>query len=124
MNEIGDFGSKYLASALASGVRPFTKIRIRNCSITEVGGINFIQSLAYDRGLSSLELDNNPFTREVAVSIHKMFKTNLNIVYISTQNCNFPTKMTNFLRNVAFHNRYNKRSKLNYVDVVDLYDNV
>lgn len=124
MNNIGDIGAKYLASALASGVQPFTKIRIRNCNITEIGGINLVKSLTYDRGLSSLELDNNPLTLEVAISLHTVLKTNFNITYVSTWNCNFPTKLANFLRNVTFHNRHDTRSKFDYVGIDDLCDDV
>lgn len=116
MNNISDIGAKYLASALASGVQPLTKLRIRNCNITEIGGLNIAQSLAYDRGLRALEIDNNPLTLEVANALHTTLKTNLNIMYISIQNCNFPQSITNFLSRVAFYNRHGKRSELIYVD--------
>lgn len=122
MNRINDIGAKYIASALASGVQPFTKLRIRNCNISEIGGMNIIQSLAYDRGLRTLEIDNNKLSLDVADELHKTMKMNSNITYLSTQNCDFPEKITNFLRNVAFHNRYDKRSDLTYVDIEDLYD--
>jgi len=117
-------GGRYLASALASGVQPFTKIRVRNCNIAEIGGVNIAQSLAYDRGLSLLQLDNNPFTPNVAVSLYAAFKTNVTVGYISAHNCDFPPKMTNFLRNVAFHNRHGKRSRLDYAEIDDLYYDV
>ncbi|XP_060875831.1 dynein regulatory complex subunit 5-like [Metopolophium dirhodum] len=117
MNNISDIGAKYLASALASGVQPLTKLRVRNCNITEIGGINIAQSLAYDRGLRALEIDNNPLTLEVAIALHTTLKTNLNIAYISIQNCNFPQSITNFLSRVAFYNRHGKRSELIYVDL-------
>ncbi|XP_022173698.1 uncharacterized protein LOC111036106 [Myzus persicae] len=116
MNNINDIGAKYLASALASGVQPLTKLRIRNCTITEIGGLNIAQSLAYDCGLRALEIDNNPLTSEVAIALHTTLKTNLNIEYISIQNCNFPQSITNFLSRVAFYNRHGKRSELIYTD--------
>jgi len=117
MNNISDIGAKYLASALASGVQPLTKLRVRNCNITEIGGLNIAQSLAYDRGLRALEIDNNPLTLEVAIELHTTMKTNLNITYISIQNCNFPQSITNFLSRVAFYNRHGKRSELIYADL-------
>lgn len=122
MNNISDIGAKYLASALASGVQPLTKLRVRNCNITEIGGLNIAQSLAYDRGLRALEIDNNPLTLEVAIALHTTLKTNLNIEYISIQNCNFSQSITNFLSRVAFYNRHGKRSELIYVDIEYLSD--
>jgi len=116
MNNISDIGAKYLASTLASGVQPLTKLRIRNCNITEIGGLNITQSLEYDCGLRALEIDNNPLTLEVAIALHTTLKTNLNIAYISIQNCNLPQSITNFLNRVAFYNRYGKCSELIYVD--------
>lgn len=122
MNNISDMGARYLASCLASGVQPFTKLLVRNCSITEIGGVNIAQSLGIDRGLRALEIDNNPLTLEVAIALHTTLKTNFNIAYLSVQNCNFSQSITNFLSRVAFYNRYNKRSELVYVDFEDLYD--
>lgn len=122
MNSIGDIGAKYLASALASGFEPFSKLHLRNCKILNEGGINIVRSLAYDRGLRGLELDNNQFTVEVAIALHVTMRTNLNIEYLSIQNCNFPEKMTNFLRNVAFYNRHDKRTEFNYIEVEYLFD--
>lgn len=124
MNNISDIGAKYLASALASGVQPFTKLRIRNCNITEIGGLNIAQSLAYDHGLRALEIDNNPLTLEVAIALHTSLKTNLNIEIISLQNCNFSQNITNFLSRVGFYNKHNKRSAFNYLDFEYLYDEI
>lgn len=124
MNRINDIGGKYLASALASGVQPFTKLRIRNCNISEIGGMNIVQSLQYDRGLRALEMDCNKLSLEVAVALHATMKTNFNIVNLSTHRCNFPETITNFLRNVGYHNRYGKRSELTYVDIDDLFNEV
>lgn len=117
MNNISDIGAKYLASVLASGVQPLTKLRIRNCNITKTGGLNIAQSLAYDCGLRVLEIDNNPLTLDVAIALHTTLKTNLNVTYISIQNCNFPQNITKFLNSVAFYNRHGKRSELIYVDI-------
>ncbi|XP_025208048.1 uncharacterized protein LOC112603603 [Melanaphis sacchari] len=122
MNNIKDIGAKYLASALASGVEPFTKLRVRNCNITEIGGLNIAQSLAYDRGLRALEIDNNPLTLEVAIALHTSLKTNWNIAYMSVQNCNFSQNITNFLSRVAFYNKHKKRSEFIYLDFEYLYD--
>lgn len=122
MNDINDLGAKYLASALASGVQAFTKLRIRNCNVTEIGAMHIAKSLSYDRGLRTLEMDNNALNMEVAVELHATMKTNFNIAELSVLNCNFPEKITDFLRNVAFHNRHGKRSEFNYVDVEHLYD--
>lgn len=122
MNNISDIGAKYLASALASGVQPLTKLRIRNCNITKIGGLNIAQSLAYDCGLRVLEIDNNPLTLEVAIALHTTLKTNLNITHISIQNCNFPQSITKFLNNVAFYNRHGKRSEFIYVDIEYLFN--
>lgn len=122
MNNINDIGAKYLASALGSGAQPFTKLCIRNCNISQIGGINIVQSLLYDRGLCNLALDNNPLNLDVAILLHTMLKINQNITYISIHNCNFPNKMINFLGKVAVYNKYNKRSKLDYIDVEELYD--
>ncbi|XP_060835278.1 uncharacterized protein LOC132918176 [Rhopalosiphum padi] len=124
MNNISDIGAKYLASALASGVQPFTKLRVRNCNITEIGGLNIAQSLAYDRGLRALEIDNNPLTLQVAIALHTSLKTNFNIVYISIQNCNFSQNITNFLSRVAFYNKHKKRSEFIYLDFEYLYDEI
>lgn len=122
MNNIGDMGAEYLASALASKLKPFTKLLIRSCNITKNGGLKIVQSLAYDRGLNTLEIDNNPLSLEVSIALHEMFKTNFIISHISTHNCNFPVKMSNFLRRVAFYNQYQKRSEFIYVNIEDLYD--
>lgn len=122
MNNIGDMGAKYLASALASKVQPFTKLSIRSCNITEIGGLKIVQSLTYDRGLHTLEMDNNPLSLEVVIALHKMLETNFIISQLSTHNCNFPVKMSNFLRRVVFYNRYKKRSKFIYENIDDLYD--
>lgn len=120
MNRINDVGAKYLASSLASGLQPFTKLQIRFCNISEIGGMDIVQSLAYDRGLSALEIDNNKLSLNVAISLHESMKTNTNITHLSTLNCGFQENISNFLRNVAFHNRYNKRSQLTYTDINDL----
>ncbi|XP_015371489.1 PREDICTED: uncharacterized protein LOC107167101 [Diuraphis noxia] len=117
MNNISDIGAKYLASALASGVQPLTKLRIRNCNITKIGGLNIAQSLAYDCGLRVLEIDNNPLTLEVAIELHTLLKTNLSITHFSIQNCDFPQSITKFLNSVAFYNRHGKRSEFIYVDI-------
>lgn len=122
MNNINDIGAKYLASALGSGTGPFTKLWVRNCNISEIGGVNIVQSLAYDRGLRDLALDNNPLTSEVAILLHTVMRTNQNITYLSVHNCNFSNNMTNFLGSVATYNKYDKRSKFNYADFEDLYD--
>lgn len=124
MNNITDTGARYLASALASGCQPFTKLRIRTCNISEVGGINIVESLAYDQGLRALELDNNPLTLKVGIALHAALKTNLNIEYLSTQNCEFPASMAQFFNTVAYYNRHNKRIMLNYVNIEDLYDEI
>lgn len=124
MNDVNDLGAKYLASALASGAQPFAKLRIRSCNITEIGAMHIVKSLAYDRGLSALELDNNRLNMEVAVELHAVMKTNSNIAELSVMNCNFSEKMTGFLRNVAFHNLHGKRSELDYVGADFLYDRV
>lgn len=124
MNNISDIGAKYLASALASGFEPFSKLHLRNCKITNDGGMNIVRSLEYDRGLRGLELDNNPLTTEVAIALHATMRTNLNIEYLSTQNCNFPEHLTNFLRSVAFYNRHDKRPEFKYVGIEDLLDEV
>jgi len=117
-------GAKYLASALASGVQPFTKLWIRHCNITKIGGLSIAQSLAYDRGLFTLEIDENPLNMEVAIALHTVMKTNQNITYLSIQNCNVSNKMTNFLTSVAFCNRHRKCSNFDYVNVADLYDEI
>lgn len=122
MNNINDIGAKYLASALGSGIQPFTKLWVRNCKISEIGGINIVQSLLYDQGLQDLALDNNPLTSEVAILLHTVMRKNQNITYLSVHNCNFSNNMTNFLGSVATYNKYNKRSKLNYIEVEELYD--
>ncbi|VVC45608.1 Leucine-rich repeat,Leucine-rich repeat domain, L domain-like [Cinara cedri] len=124
MNNIGDVGAKYLAAVLASGVRPFTNLRVRNCNITEIGGINIVRSLEHDRGLRAMEIDNNPLTLDVAIAFHAMLKTNFNITYLSTQNCNFPETMSIFFNTVAYYNRFDKRSEFEYMDITDLYDDV
>lgn len=105
-----------------SEVQPFTKLKIRNCNITEIGGMVIAKSLAYDRGLCTLKIDNNPLNMEVAIALHTVMKTNFNITDLSTLNCNFSYKMTNFLRSVAYYNRYIKRSELNYIDLFELKD--
>lgn len=122
MNCIADTGAKYLASALASGSQPFTELRIRTCDISEIGGMNIVESLAYDQGLRALEIDNNPLKLRVGVALHAALKTNLNIKYLSTQNCEFPASMAQFFNIVAYYNRRNKRDKLNYVNIESLYD--
>lgn len=122
MNNIGDVGAKYLAVALASAVRPFTNLRLRNCNITEIGAMNIVQSLGHDRGLRAMEIDNNPLTLDVAIALHAMLKTNFNIEYLSTRNCDFPEKMSDFFNTVAYYNRCGKRSEFEYADITDLYD--
>lgn len=122
LNNINDTGANYLAHALASGVQPFTKLKIRNCDITDNGGMSIVKSLAHDRGLCTLEIDNNSLNMEVATALHTIMKTNYNITDLSTQNCNFSYKMVDFLRSVAFHNRHKNRSKLKYVEVNMLFD--
>lgn len=117
MSRINDIGASYLASTLASGLQPFTKLHIRFCNITEIGGMDIVQSLAYDRGLRALDLDNNKLSLKVAIALHETMKTNTNITHLSTLNCGFLENLSNFLRNVAFHNRYNKRSQLTYTDI-------
>lgn len=123
MNDIGDAGAKYLAAALASGVQPFTTLRLRNCNITEIGGVNIVRSLEHDRGLRAMEIDNNPLTLDVAIALHAVLKNNFNIAYLSTQNCDFPEKMAVFFNAVAYYNRRDKRPEFDYADITDLYDN-
>lgn len=120
MNNINDRGAKHLALALTSGIQPFTKLRIRNCNITEIGGLDIAKSLRRDQGLNTLDIDNNPLNMKVANELHAVLKTNFNIAHLSTENCNFSEKMTEFLRTVVYHNRHKKRFKLNYVDVENL----
>lgn len=122
MNRINDIGAKYLASTLTSGLQPFTKLQIRYCNISEIGGMDIVQSLAYDRGLLALEIDNNELSLKVAIALHEIMKTNTNITRLSTLNCSFPENISNFFRNVAFHNRYNKHSQLTYTNIDDLYN--
>jgi Ran GTPase-activating protein (RanGAP) involved in mRNA processing and transport len=124
MNNITDIGARYLASALASGTQPFTKLRIGTCNISEVGGVNIVESLAYDQGLRALEMNNNPLTLKVGIALHAALKTNFNIEYLSTQNCEFPARMAQFFNTIAYYNRNNKRTKLKYLNIEDLYDEI
>lgn len=123
-NNIGDMGASYLASGLASNKNPFTKLSVRSCNITKIGGLQIVQSLTYDRGLHTLEIDNNQLSLEVIIALHEMFKTNFIISQLSIHNCNFPEKISNFLRRVAFYNRYHKRSEFTYINIKDLYNNI
>ncbi|XP_050424584.1 dynein regulatory complex subunit 5-like [Adelges cooleyi] len=120
MNNINDIGAHYLASAIASGMQPFSELRIRNCRITCVGGLSIVHSLEYDQGLQTFQIDNNLVGPEVAVELHKLFRNNTNIKYLSAHNCEFPLKLEKFLERVAFCNLREKRSTLTYLDLEDL----
>lgn len=111
-----------MALALRSGIQPFNKLRIRNCNITEIGGLDIVKSLRHDQGLNTLDIDNNPLNMKVADELHTVMKTNFNIAHLSIENCNFSEKMTEFLRTVVYHNRHKKRFKLSYIDVENLYE--
>ncbi|XP_050524932.1 uncharacterized protein LOC126896309 [Daktulosphaira vitifoliae] len=120
MNKICDLGAQYLASAIASGVQPFSALRISNCMITQNGGLKIIESIQYDQGLKILQLDNNFIGLKAGVELHKILIRNTNIEYLSTYNCGLTIKLQKFLAKVAFYNKYKKRSILDYTNIEEL----